>query len=132
MKNFNYKVRVYFSDTDAGGIVYHARYLDFAEHARTEALRSVFSGSQNELLHSDTAFVVKSINISYEKPGFLDDELTVETSVSDAKRFSCIFSQTVRRGEDVLTVIETKVACISVEKKRPQVIPPEVITALTE
>lgn len=132
MKSFSFNVRVYFSDTDAGGIVYHARYLDFAEHARTEALRSVFSGTQNELLQSDTAFVVKSINISYEKPGLLDDELTVETVVSDAKRFSCIFSQTVKRGDDVLALIETKVACISISKKRPQVIPPEVISALTE
>lgn len=132
MKSFSYNVRVYFSDTDAGGIVYHARYLDFAEHARTEALRAVFAGSQNELLKSDTAFVVKSINISYEKPGYLDDELKVETVVSEAKRFSCIFTQTVKRGEDVLAVIETKVACISVSRKRPQVIPPEVISALTE
>ena len=132
MKKFSFNVRVYFSDTDAGGIVYHARYLDFAEHARSEALRGVYSKDQNSLLSSDIAFVVKSINISYEKPGYLDDELVVESYVSEAKRFSCVFTQVVKRGEEILANIETKVACISLEKKRPQVIPPEVLAALIE
>lgn len=132
MKTFTYKARVYFSDTDAGGIVYHARYLDFAEHARTEALREVSLSSQSELLTSDIAFVVKSINISYEKPGYLDDELTVETVVSDMKKFACVFSQQVKRKDEVLAIIETKVGCISISKKRPQLIPAEVASALTE
>ena len=128
---YKFDVRVYFSDTDAGGIVYHARYLDFAEHARTEALRSVFSSSQSELLSSDTAFVVKSINISYEKPGYLDDLLTVETSIKEAKRFSAIFIQEIKRGEDILAILEVKVAAISLSKKKPVIIPKEIIKALT-
>lgn len=127
---YKYNVRVYFSDTDAGGIVYHARYLDFAEHARTEALRSVFSLGQSELLSSDIAFVVKSINISYEKPGYLDDLLTVETSLKEAKRFSAIFIQEIKRGEDLLATLEVKVAALSISKKRPVIIPEEIIKAL--
>ena len=126
-----YNVRVYFSDTDAGGIVYHARYLDFAEHARTEALRSVYSKGQGELLNSNLGFVVKSITISYEKPGFLDDLLTVETSLKEAKRFSAIFLQEVKRGEDTLAVLEVNVAAIDLEKKRPVPIPDEIISALS-
>ena len=122
---------MYFSDTDAGGIVYHARYLDFAEHARTEALRSVSSSSQNELLSSDIAFVVKSINISYEKPGYLDDLITVETSLKEAKKFSAIFLQEVKRGDDILALLEVKVAAISLSKKRPVLIPEEIINALS-
>jgi len=132
MKYFSFPVRVYFSDTDAGGIVYHTNYLNFAEHARTEALREVFRGSQQEMLSQDIAFVVKSISISYEKPGFLDDELCVETSVKEAKRFSVIFLQVVKRGEDVLASIETKVGCISLSKKRPFPIPEDVLKSLTE
>lgn len=127
---YKFNVRVYFSDTDAGGIVYHARYLDFAEHARTEALRSVFSLCQSELLSSDVAFVVKSINISYEKPGYLDDLLTVETSLKEAKRFSAIFIQEIKRGEDLLATLEVKVAALSISKKRPVIIPEEIIKAL--
>ena len=128
---YKFNVRVYFSDTDAGGIVYHARYLDFAEHARTEALRSVFSLGQSELLSSDIAFVVKSINISYEKPGYLDDLLTVETALKEAKRFSAIFIQEIKRGEDLLAVLEVKVAALSISKKRPVIIPEEIIKALS-
>lgn len=126
-----YKVRVYFSDTDAGGIVYHARYLDFAEHARTEALRQVYSTGQSELLSANLGFVVKSINISYEKPGFLDDLLTIETSLKEAKRFSAVFLQEVKRGDDILAVLEVKVAAIDLEKKRPVPIPEEIISALS-
>jgi len=132
MRTFSFPVRVYFSDTDAGGIVYHTHYLDFAEHARTEALREVSKESQNSLLSEDIAFVVKSISVSYEKPGFLDDVLNVETAVKEAKRFSVVFAQTVKRGEEVLAVIETKVGCISLSKKRPFPIPDEIIKALTE
>lgn len=128
---YNYSLRVYFSDTDAGGIVYHARYLDFAEHARTEALRSVFKESQSQLLSADCAFVVKSINISYEKPGYLDDLLTVETYVKEAKRFSAVFNQIVKREDEVLATLEVKVAAISLEKKRPIMIPEEIIKALS-
>ena len=128
---YKFNCRVYFSDTDAGGIVYHARYLDFAEHARTEALRSVSSSSQNELLSSDIAFVVKSINISYEKPGYLDDLITVETSLKEAKKFSAIFLQEVKRGDDILALLEVKGAAISLSKKRPVLIPEEIINALS-
>ena len=77
---FRYPVRVYFSDTDAGGIVYHARYLDFAEHARTELLRTIASEEaiQNRLLSDRIGFVVKALSIEYHLPAYLDDLLEVE------------------------------------------------------
>ena len=115
MKTFIYNQRVYFSDTDAQGIVYHAAYLNFAEHARTELARELHASG----LSGGNAFVVKSISISYEKPGYLDDMLTVETRVKDFGKVTIVFSQTVKRGEEVLADMEVKVACINLETKRP-------------
>jgi acyl-CoA thioester hydrolase len=136
---FRFPVRVYFSDTDAGGIVYHGRYLDFAEHARTEmfrkacemvAARDVSEGagssdgvSQRELLAHDTAFVVKSIAIDYQRPGLLDDLLEVVTEIEDCRRFSMTFLQRVMRGDEVLAELHVRVASISVSSHRPQPIP---------
>lgn len=115
MKTFIYNQRVYFSDTDAQGIVYHAAYLNFAEHARTELGRELHTSG----LSGGNAFVVKSISISYEKPGYLDDMLTVETRVKDFGKVTIVFSQTVKRGDEVLADMEVKVACINLETKRP-------------
>ena len=131
---FCHQVRVYYSDTDCGGIVYHGRYLDFAEHARTELLRlvasSVEDGSQSRLMETEhLAFVVKSINIDYVKPGKLDDLLVVETSVLEAKHFSLTFLQTVKRGEDTLCILNVKVASIDTETLRPVALPSWLVPA---
>lgn len=140
---FRFPIRVYFSDTDAGGIVYHARYLDFAEHARTELFRKAceiasspdFSGSgvigaseavgvsQQELLAQDYAFVVKSIAIDYQRPGQLDDLLEVETVIEESKRFSMTFFQKVLRDDEVLAELHVRVASISKSSHRPLPIP---------
>lgn len=129
---FVFKARVYYSDTDCGGIVYHSRYLDFAEHARTEMLRSVLPGmSQSALRDDGLIFVVKSIKIDYKRPAYLDDELTVVTRLGKAERFSAIFIQEIRRGDEVLTALEVKVAAISFKDKRIMMIPEEVIRAFS-
>jgi acyl-CoA thioester hydrolase len=121
----HYQQRVYYSDTDFGGIVYHARYLDFAEHARTEMLRDVAQNHQIEGSHTNLfesmklAFVVKTVSADYQKPAYLDDLLTVETVAESVKRFSMVFRQTVKRGDDVLCVMKIKVGTISAETLRP-------------
>ena len=127
MKTFIYNQRVYFSDTDAQGIVYHAAYLNFAEHARTELGRELHASG----LSGGNAFVVKSISISYEKPGYLDDMLTVETRVKDFGKVTIVFSQTVKRGDEVLADMEVKVACINLETKRPVRIGEELLSLLS-
>ncbi|WP_320127410.1 YbgC/FadM family acyl-CoA thioesterase [uncultured Sphaerochaeta sp.] len=132
---FRFPIRVYYSDTDCGGIVYHGRYLDFAEHARTELLRLVAKtgdeGSQSRLLETqDLAFVVKSIAIDYQKPGKLDDQLFVETSVLEAKHFSLTFLQTVLRGEETLCSMQVRVASINTKTLRPVVLPPWLLPAV--
>ena len=132
MKVYQYKARAYFSDTDAGGIVYHTHYLDWAEHARTEMLRELLPQlKQSNLKDSGFLFVVKSINIEYFSPAVLDDEITVLTSVEELGVFSGILKQRVMRGEELLAKIVIKVAFISKETKRIQKLPEEVKTVLS-
>ena len=114
MRTFEYTQRVYFSDTDAQGIVYHGRYLDFAEHARTELART-FGASG---LMGTLAFVVKRIEIDYQKSAVLDDVLTVVTQVEELGRFSLVFLQTIRRGDEVVCTLRVKVACVDLATKR--------------
>ncbi len=124
----SFSIRVYYSDTDCGGIVYHARYLDFVEHARTELLRDIGiatkqTGSHSALMAQEMALVVKSANIDYQRPAFLDDLLTVETEIESAKRFSIVFRQTVRREGETLCVVLVKVAAIDTATMRPKAMP---------
>ncbi|MCI6673861.1 MAG: YbgC/FadM family acyl-CoA thioesterase [Sphaerochaetaceae bacterium] len=126
---FQFPVRVYYSDTDAEGIVYHARYLDFAEHARTEMLRTV-GIQQSASQKAGTILVVSSITIDFKRPGYLDDLLTVETEVETAKVFSLVLKQTIRRGDEVLALLSVKVASINVGTKCPAPLERGVIEAI--
>ncbi|HKL58692.1 MAG TPA: tol-pal system-associated acyl-CoA thioesterase [Sphaerochaeta sp.] len=124
----SFTVRVYYSDTDCGGIVYHARYLDFVEHARTELLREIGAatkqtGSHSALMEQKMVLVVKSANIDYQRPAYLDDLLTVETEIESAKRFSIVFRQTVKREGETLCVVLVKVAAIDSSTMRPKPMP---------
>lgn len=125
----HFPVRVYYSDTDCGGIVCHARYLDFAEHARTELMRELGTlqgreGSQTIMLEEQKlGFVVKSITIDYNSPAFLDDLLDIGTTLESAKRFSLVFRQDVLREGQVLCALTVKVAMIDLTTHRPSPIP---------
>ena len=126
MKVFTYMTRVYFSDTDAAGIVYHASYIDWAEHARTEMLREMIPDRPQSALaegNDGILILVRSIRIEYQKPGYLDDEITVETSISEMRRLSCTILQVVKRGDDVLAVLRVNAAFVSAQTKRPALIP---------
>ena len=124
-----FPIRVYYSDTDCGGIVYHGRYLDFAEHARTEMLREIaqqhgLNGSQTSLMEAEgLAFVVKSITVDYQSPARLDDLLEVQTEFESAKRFSIVFRQTVLREGQALCVLLVRVAAINALTHRPMPFP---------
>ena len=132
MREFIYRTRVYYSDTDCGGIVYHAKYLDFAEHARTEMLRQALPDKcQREMRDGGLIFVVKSISIDYKKPGILDDEIVVYTKLEKAERFSAVFSQSIRRGDEDLAVLSVKVASVSFDGKKLTLLPKEVVEALS-
>ena len=119
---FNF--RVYYEDTDAGGIVYHANYLKFAERARTEFLHKMGLSNQ-KLLQEDMAFVVSRIEIDYKRPAVLEDELTVETSVLKLGAATLILRQDVKRNDELMSSLKVSVAVVSLSEKRPVRMPLE-------
>ncbi|MEN9464412.1 MAG: tol-pal system-associated acyl-CoA thioesterase [Pseudomonadota bacterium] len=115
--NFEWPVRIYIEDTDAGGIVYHANYLRFLERARTEWLRHL-GISQEALRQQDCIFVVSELAIRYQKPARLDDELIVTLAVERLRRASLTVRQTLLRPLDLLEVetlatAQVELACTS-------------------
>lgn len=124
-------VRVYYEDTDAGGVVYHARYLHFFERARTEYLRTIHFSQQILLEQKRLAFVVKSMTIEYNTPAKLDDYLTVETEISALRGATLIFNQRLVRNALILSEATVKVACVDLEKMKPVAIPDEIKAAFS-
>jgi acyl-CoA thioester hydrolase len=123
---FHWPVRVYYEDTDAGGIVFYANYLKFFERARTEWLRALGIGQQ-ELLDADgTAFVVKTASLDYHAPARLDDELTIRTTIEKLGRASVQFAQEAWKGELLLTRASVKVGCVDTATMRPRSLPEDV------
>ena len=126
-----FNVRVYFEDTDAGGMVYHSNYLNYAERARTEMLRNK-GFSQALLLQQDLAFVVRKIDIDYRYPAFLDDLLVIKSHIKELKRASLVFSQCIyHENGKLLSELTVKVACIQLSHKKPCAMPTEIIRKLT-
>ena len=127
-----YKARVYFSDTDAGGIAYHARYLDWAEHARTEMLRSLLpTFKQESIRNMGFVFIVRSINIDYFMPAYLDDEIRIETEMEKLGAVSGVVHQCIYRDESLLAEVKTKVAFIDTNTKKPSRLPDQLVEALS-
>ena len=118
-------VRVYWEDTDAGGVVYHASYLRFMERGRTELLRE--KGIEQGALQRDNGliFVVSEMNVRFRTPAKIDDELTVETMIREIGGASLRLAQKIMRGADVLVEAEVTCAAISPDG-RPARIPPEI------
>lgn len=119
----HFPVRIYFSDTDAGGIVYHSRYLDMAEHARTEMLRCLGLSHQEFIDERGTAFVVRKVTLDFQKPAVLDDLVEVRTRGIKMSRFTLELVQEVFRGETLLVKIDIRLAYIDVAAGRPSPIP---------
>ena len=110
---FTLPVRVYFEDTDAGGVVYYANYLKYLERCRTEWLRSD-GHQQGELLReASIAFVVRSISVDYLKPARLDDLLSVSMEVERITRAQIFFRQHIRRGDEALLTAQVQVVCVN-------------------
>jgi acyl-CoA thioester hydrolase len=122
-KIFFLPVRVYFQDTDAGGVVYHASYLNFMERARTEWLRSYGYSNAELMKEFGSVFVVRSIKLDYLKPALLDDLLDVTAQIKDTGRSRMSLLHTVRRGDEVLTEAEVHLVCVSLENFKPVSVP---------
>ena len=120
---FRWPVRVYYEDTDAGGVVYYANYLKYFERCRTEWLRALGVG-QSTLAHQQgLQFVVARIEVEYLQPARLDDELAIEACVLQIGRCSILFEQAARRGDQVLARARVTVACIEAQRRRPARLP---------
>tara|TARA_B100000003_G_C10683196_1_gene271865 strand:+ start:177 stop:572 length:396 start_codon:yes stop_codon:yes gene_type:complete len=113
-KQFKQKIKIYYEDTDSGGVVYYANYLKYLERARSEAIYSL--GLSNSILQKDygTLIIVKSCNIKYKKPAKFEDELEVMSSVISKTRTSFSMSQIIKRQED--TISEAEVQLVTVNK----------------
>ncbi len=118
-----FPVRVYYEDTDAGGIVYYANYLRFAERARTEMLRNLGGGSRELMGTQGLAFVVRRCSMEFMKPARLDDLLRVETRLSDVGGASLVAKQQVKRQATELVRMELTLACMTAAG-RPARLPP--------
>lgn len=121
---FTITCRVYFEDTDAGGIVYYVNYLKFMERARTERLRCL-GYAQSQLADEGLLFVVHSVNARYLAPAKLDDQLLVSAEVIELNRASLRFRQQVRRVADDVLLCEGQflVACVRADNFKPRAIP---------
>jgi len=119
---FSHPVRIYWEDTDAGGVVYHAQYLAFLERARSEWMRT--QGYGQELLRQEHGllFAVRAMQLDFLKPARLDDALEVTAALSECRRASLIFVQEIRRGEERLLTATVRVAALNTDF-RPAPIP---------
>jgi acyl-CoA thioester hydrolase len=116
-------IRVYYEDTDAGGIVYHARYLAFAERARTEAMREGGAAHDELATRHGLIFVVRRAEMDYLRPARLDDLLVVHTETVALGGASIVVRQTFMGGEHRVGVLQVKLACIRQADGRPARIP---------
>ena len=124
-ENFFYKVKVYYEDTDTGGVVYYANYLKFLERARTEALYSIGFSNTKIKKNYNSLIIVKSCNIDYKKPAFLEDELTIRSFVKSITKTSFFMNQIITKKDQ--TIAEAKIHLVFINDKGKPVKIPEKI-----
>ncbi len=123
MSDFSWPVRVYYEDTDSGGVVYYANYLKYLERARTEWLRA-HGFEQSELVREHgLIFVVRDVHITYLRPAVFDDLLRVTVSVHATGRSWIEFAQAVERNNEILTHAKVKIVCVNHSSFKPMEIP---------
>jgi acyl-CoA thioester hydrolase len=124
-ENFFHKIKVYYEDTDSGGVVYYANYLKFLERARTEALYSI--GFSNKIVEQQfgSLIVVKSCNIEYKKPTYLENELTIRSFVKSITKTSFFMNQIISKDDEI--IVEAKIHLVFINKNgKPVKIPEEI------
>ena len=128
---FTWPVRIYWEDTDAGGIVFYANYLKFFERARTEWLRA--AGVEQQLLREQTGliFVVAETSLRYAQPARLDDQLIITVEPEAAGRASLVVRQRALRGDTLLVEGEIRIGCVRAHDLKPQRLPEAVAAALS-
>lgn len=127
---FSWPTRVYWEDTDAGGVVYHAQYVAFLERARTEWMRALGFGQQALREQYDLVFAVRAMRMEFRKPARLDDALQVTVALRECRKASLVIGQEVLRGGVLLLDAEVKVAALSGSNFKPRAIPAPLHTLL--
>ena len=118
-------LKVYYEDTDSGGVVYYANYLKYLERARTEALFSIGYSNKKVLKQFESLIIVKSCNIEYKKSAFLEDELTIRSFVKSITKTSFFMNQIITKGEDI--IVEAQVHLVFINKEgKPVKIPEDI------
>ncbi|MCF4009196.1 tol-pal system-associated acyl-CoA thioesterase [Rheinheimera sp. UJ63] len=129
--NFSWSVRVYYEDTDAGGIVYYANYLKYFERARTEWLRAL-GVEQDIWLANKVAFVVTEVQMKNTRPAKFNELLTVSSEISTLRRASLSFKQEIHNAaQQVVCAAEIKIACVDPEQSKARSIPAEITEVLS-
>jgi len=131
MTEFSWPVRVYYEDTDAGGVVFYANYLRFFERARTEMLRHL--GFEQDQLREQEGllFVVRSVQVDYLKPARFNEQIDVSAKIIERKKTSLIFEQAIMRQRDLLCTGVVRIACLDAQSMKPKLIPNVILHQLT-
>ena len=124
-ENFFHKIKVYYEDTDSGGVVYYANYLKFLERARTEALFSIGYSNKKIQDQFNSLIIVKSCNIEYKKSAYLEDELKVRSFVKSISKTSFFMNQIITKVEDIIVEAQVHLVFVNNEGK-PVKIPEEI------
>ncbi|MCP5290553.1 MAG: tol-pal system-associated acyl-CoA thioesterase [Burkholderiaceae bacterium] len=127
---FRHALRVYWEDTDAGGIVFYANYLKFFERARTEWLRALGIGQQALRDATGAILVVTDTRVRYLRPARLDDWIEVSATLAERGRASLALAQQAWRGEELLAEGEIRIGCVDAATLRPRRLPPELLERL--
>ena len=127
-KQFKYKVKIYYEDTDAGGVVYYANYLKYLERARSEAIYSLGLTNANLQKDHDTLIIVKSCNIEYKKPAKFEDELDIISSILSKTKTSFTMLQLIKKNEEIIS--EATVQLVTVNKEGKPIKIPEILNNL--
>lgn len=120
---FELPIRVYYEDTDAGGIVYHSTYLNFMERARTEWLMTKGINLNTHAQTHGEMFVVRKLNIEYRLPAHLCEDLVVQSRIIERSRTRALFEQNILRGDEILTRGSVEIVTLDVNTRRPKPLP---------
>ena len=128
-KKFNFKIKVYYEDTDAGGIVYYANYLKFIERARSEALSDI--GLSNLKIKKDygALIIVKSCNINFIKTAYLEDILKIKSFITSFSKASLVMDQVISRDDEIIVTAKVHLVFVN-EKNKPVKIPEKILKYL--
>jgi acyl-CoA thioester hydrolase len=129
-QTFTWPIRVYYEDTDAGGVVFYANYLKFFERARTEMLRSLGHEQDALIAGYGTIFVVRSVQVDYLKPARFNELLIASAKIIEAKKASLVFEQEITRGNKVLCKGIIRIACLDANTMTPKAIPQHLLEPL--